>query len=97
MNRLKFAIILLFFTTNINLIYAQSNDESNDANFSGYNNFDFVPGKKVIFYDDFSNALSKWKVIEFDAADDVEKPGIKKITNDEYLWFKTPKKAYSFH
>ncbi|MBX2931033.1 MAG: OmpA family protein [Chitinophagaceae bacterium] len=78
------------------MTYAQSNDELSDANFSAYNNFDFVAGKKILFYDDFSNTLTKWKVIEYDAADDVESPGVKNITNDESFWFKVPRKGLFF-
>ncbi|MBX2967054.1 MAG: OmpA family protein [Cyclobacteriaceae bacterium] len=93
---LKFLILLFCLSATIHLIFAQQNDELNDANFSAYNNFDFVAGKKILFYDDFSNALTKWKVIEYDAADDVESPGVKNITNDESFWFKVPRKGLFF-
>lgn len=77
-------------------VISQSDEDSNDANFAAYNNFDFIAGKKVVFFDDFSGTLKNWTVIEYDAADDVESPGIKKITNDSILWFKTPRKGLFF-
>lgn len=96
MKKLRPALFLFCLAANVFSTYGQTDDGSDDANFSAYNNFDFVAGRKVLFYDDFSNALAKWKVIEHDAADDVEPPGIKKITNEESFWFKTPRKGLFF-
>ncbi len=76
--------------------HAQRDDEANDANFAAYNNFDFVAGEKVIFFDDFSNALAKWKVIEYDASEDVESPSAKRLANGGAFWFKTPRKGLFF-
>lgn len=72
--------------------YAQDND-INDADNKAYSNFDFIAGTKTIFYEDFSNGLSKWKIIESDESDDVESPGIKQIPNQNGNWFKTPRRG----
>lgn len=92
----KTTTLLLGLTLSTSVSLAQSNNGADDANFAAYNNFDFTAGTKVLFFDDFSAALSKWKVVEFDASDEVEKPGIKNITNDATAWFKTPRKGLFF-
>ena len=74
-------------------VRAQSEDGSDQADFAAYSQFDFVAGKKVLFYDDFSAALTKWKVIEYDQSDDGEAPGVKNIANQNALWFKTPRRG----
>ncbi|HRN73149.1 MAG TPA: OmpA family protein [Ginsengibacter sp.] len=96
MNNSKSILFTAFLLAGSHLTFAQVNNDPNDANFAAYSNFDFVAGKKVFFYDDFSNTLAKWKVIEHDASDEVESPGIKKINNDESHWFKTPRKGLFF-
>ena len=68
-------------------------DDINSADNKAYSNFDFVAGTKTIFYDDFNAGLSKWKINEIDPADDVESPGIKKITNDNINWLKAPRRG----
>lgn len=90
MNTLESMFFLLCVSMINAVVYAQNSD---DANFAAYNNFDFIAGKKTVFYDDFSSGLSKWKIIEFDKSDDVESPGIKKVTDDNTAWFKTPRRG----
>ncbi len=94
-NALKVACLIFYGAVSVPHLYAQT-DDPNDVNFSAYNNFDFIAGNKVLFYDDFSSGLAKWKVIEYDGADDIEKPNVKKITNDQVAWFKTPRKGVFF-
>lgn len=62
----------------------------NSAENKAYSNFDFTAGTKVIFYDDFSLGLNKWKVIEFDQADDIEPPGLKNILDKKTIGLKLP-------
>jgi len=95
MNTVKVTCLLCYVAMSVPHLYAQTNDP-NDVNFSAYNNFDFIAGNKVLFYDDFSSGLAKWNVIEYDGADDIEKPSVKKITNDQTAWFKTPRKGLLF-
>lgn len=96
MNYLKSILLLLVLSVPFSTLEAQVADGSDDANFAAYSNFDFIPGKKVLFYDDFATGLRNWKVIEFDAADDVESPGLKNLQNDGTVWFKTPRKGMFF-
>lgn len=93
MNQLKLSLFVLCLIASIQPVAAQNTDGSDDVNFATYNNFDFIAGQKIIFFDDFLAGLSKWKVIEYDQSDDVESPGIKNITNDAIPWFKTPRKG----
>lgn len=88
--RLVFLVISLF--TCCKMTCAQS-DDINSSDYKAYNNFDFISGTKTFFYDDFSDGLRKWKIIEFDKGDDVESPGIKKIHLDNSHWFKTPRRG----
>jgi outer membrane protein OmpA-like peptidoglycan-associated protein len=96
MNTLKFSCLLVCYAISLSCLCAQTGEDPNNADFSGYNNFDFIAGTKVLFYDDFTSGLTKWNITEFDAADDVEKPSIKKITNDQVAWFKTPRRGRFF-
>lgn len=74
-------------------IHAQDDSGINSAEYAAYNNFDFISGKKVLFFDDFSSGHKNWQIIEFDKSDEVEAPGIRKITNDETPWLKTPRRG----
>lgn len=92
MKNIKLTLLLISAISIGQLVYAQD-DDINSADNRAYNNFDFIAGTKTIFYDDFSSGLNKWKVIEYDEADDVEKPSIKKIANQNYNWLKTPRRG----
>ncbi len=90
----KFGILLVLLCVlkGINALSQGSQDE-NDANFEGYNNFDFIAGKKILFYDDFTQGLSKWNVIDHAPSDEIEPPGTQPYTGDETSWFKLPQKG----
>lgn len=92
MNKMKFSLLLISFLSLGQCIYAQEED-INSAENKAYSNFDFVAGNKTIFYDDFSSGLEKWKIIEHDPSDDVVPPGIKKVTNENGHWLKTPRRG----
>lgn len=92
MKNIKLVLLLISVVSIGQFTYAQEDDINSTEN-KAYSNFDFIAGSKTIFYDDFSSGLNKWKVIEFDQSDDVEKPGIKKIANENYNWLKTPKRG----
>lgn len=92
MKKIKLVLLLISVVLFGQLTYAQE-DDINSAENKAYSNFDFIAGTKTIFYDDFSSGLNKWKVIEFDQSDEVEKPGIKKVANENYNWLKTPRRG----
>jgi len=92
MKNIKLTMLLISWVSISQFTYAQE-DDINSAENKVYSNFDFIAGTKTIFYDDFSAGLNKWKVIEYDQSDEVEKPGIKKIANENYNWLKTPRRG----
>lgn len=92
MKKNKICLLLVGLILFGQFTYAQEND-INSADNKAYSNFDFIAGTKTIFYEDFSNGLNKWKIIEYDKSDDVESPGIKQIPNENGNWFKTPRRG----
>lgn len=92
MKKIKISLLSLGLILLGQFAYAQEND-INDADNKVYSNFDFQAGSKTIFYDDYSNGLTKWKIIEFDQSDEVESPGVKQIPNENGNWFKTPRRG----
>lgn len=92
MRRIKFTFSIISLLAICQVANAQV-DDINSADNKAYSNFDFTAGSKTIFYDDFSTGLNKWKIIEFDQADDVESPGIKGIMNEDSKWLKTPRRG----
>ncbi len=92
MKKIKWTLLLTCVLSISQLAYAQE-DDINSADNKAYSNFDFIAGTKTFFYDDFSSGLNKWKIIEYDPSDEVEKPGIKKIANENNTWLKTPRRG----
>lgn len=93
MSPLKSILLSTIIAFSVNNIHGQVSDGSDRAEFEAYNNFDFIAGNKVIFYDDFSKGLSKWKITEYDQSDEFEAVGIKKISTDSTSWFKIPRRG----
>ncbi len=89
---MKQLLILSFCCAVSCALHAQDDDINNPDN-KVYSTFDFVAGSKTLFYDDFTNGLSKWKIHEHDLADDVTPAGIMNIPRQEYRWFKTPRRG----
>lgn len=92
MKNLKVTFLLIGFVLHTLCIFGQE-DDINSVENKSYRNFDFVAGSKTIFYDDFAGGLTKWKIIEFDPSDEVESPGVKKVTNGQSSWLKTPRRG----
>lgn len=93
MNRIKTSWLIGSLVAGSMAVHGQTGEEANNADFAAYNHFDFMAGNKVLFFDDFSGGLQKWKVTEYDQADEVEPPGIKKISTPDQQWFKTPRRG----
>lgn len=85
----------------------QSNSSSNSSNsnsgsdFSEYEGSDFVPGKNVLFFEDFSIAKlgsgnGNWYVYEYDEYSEVERPAIKNLSSTNGKWLKMPRKGFAF-
>ncbi len=91
MKSIQKTLILLSVLIICPMLFAQSEEDVNSVDYKAYSNFDFIAGTKTIFYDDFTSSTNKWKIIEFDPSEDIEKPGIKKIEGNDNSWFKVPK------
>ncbi len=78
---------------------APSNGDETD--FSEYEGSTFVPGKDLLFFEDFSTArlgsgAGNWHLYEYDPSDEVEKPQIKSNFAGAGNWLKMPRKGFVF-
>ncbi|HMR20159.1 MAG TPA: OmpA family protein [Sphingobacterium sp.] len=72
-----------------------------DTDFSEYEGSAFVPGKNVLFFEDFVTARlgtgnANWYLNEIDAYDEVERPSVKAIPTTSGNWLKMPRKGFVF-
>lgn len=79
------------------------NTSSNDNNtdFTPYKGSSFIPGKNVLFFEDFSVARlgtgsANWHLYEYDAYEDVERPKITSMSSTAGNWLKMPRKGFVF-
>ncbi len=84
---------------------SSSNNSASNSNdytdFSEYEGSAFVPGKDVLFFEDFSTAKlgsgnGNWHVYEYDDHVDVERPHIGSIPVATGNWLKMPRKGFAF-
>jgi OOP family OmpA-OmpF porin len=78
---------------------ATSNDDNTD--FSQYKGSTFIPGKNVLFFEDFSVARlgagnTNWHLYEYDPSSDYERPNVKTISGTSGNWLKMPRKGFVF-
>ncbi len=92
MNNLKITFFFLCFIISSQKIYSQNN---NEANFSTYNNFDFIPGEKTMFFDDFSNGLNLWNINEWDTWYEDQKAQVTSLSDIPGNWYYMPRKGNS--
>ncbi|WP_159799174.1 OmpA family protein [Flavobacterium sp. MK4S-17] len=74
---------------------------SDDVAFEQYKGSSFVPGKNVLFFEDFSTAKlspgsGNWHVYEYDPSEDIEKPNVGTIPAAGGNWLKMPRKGFAF-
>lgn len=74
---------------------------NNNTDFSHYKGSSFIPGKNVLFFEDFAMTKlgfdnANWHVYEYDPADDIEKPSIRTISVANGNWLKMPRKGFVF-
>ncbi len=72
-----------------------------DTDFSEYKGSTFIPGKNVLFFEDFATArLStgnpNWHVYEYDPSADFERPNVRTISASSGNWLKMPRKGFVF-
>lgn len=78
-----------------------SSNSGNYTDFAEYEGSTFIPGKNVIFYEDFSiarlgNGTSNWHLYEYDAHTDVERPNVRTLSGASGNWLKMPRKGFVF-
>ena len=71
------------------------------TDFSQYKGSSFVPGKNVLFFEDFATARlgpgsSNWHMYEYDPSEDFERPGVRTIPSASGNWLKMPRKGFVF-
>jgi outer membrane protein OmpA-like peptidoglycan-associated protein len=89
MSKLKITLLFLCSVVLTQVLYAQNNG------FSGYKNFDFIAGEKILFFDDFSNGLSNWNMIEWDIYEDYQKGYVGAASGVPGNWYHMPRKGKS--
>jgi len=72
-----------------------------NTDFSKYEGSSFVPGEKILFFEDFATARlgsgnGSWHVYEYDAHTDAERPNIRTISAATGNWLKMPRKGFVF-
>ncbi len=60
--------------------------------FTVYKGSDFVPGKQVLFFEDFTTGASQWEINEWDRGDAMP-PGINTPGEQNGNWYKAPRKG----
>lgn len=81
--------------------HSSNSNSGSDTDFSDYEGSDFVPGKNVLFFEDFSIAKlgsgnGNWYVYEYNESSEAERPSIKNISSTNGKWFKMPRKGFAF-
>lgn len=71
------------------------------TDFSEYKGSSFIPGKNVLFFEDFAttklgDGTANWHLYEYDTHVDVERPNIRTISASTGSWLKMPRKGFVF-
>lgn len=87
--------------TNNSSTDSSSTNSGADTDFDEYKGSDFIPGKNLLFYEDFATAAlgtgtGNWYLYEYDEHVDVERPGIRTISIAGGKWLKMPRKGFVF-
>lgn len=68
-------------------------DASGNTDYSNFKNFDFVPGERVLFFDDFSNLFNLWNRVSWDEWEESDKGIITTSSVAPGNWFFMPRKG----
>lgn len=79
----------------------QSIPKNSNTDFSQYKGSTFIPGKNVLFFEDFTTARlgagsTNWHLYEYDPSDEFEQPNVRTITVAGGYWLKMPRKGFVF-
>jgi OOP family OmpA-OmpF porin len=74
---------------------------SSNTDFSQYKGSNFIPGKNVLFFEDFATArlgagTANWHLYEYDPSPDFETPNVRAISAANGNWLKMPRKGFVF-
>lgn len=69
-----------------------SKDTGDVPDFTVFKGSDFIPGKQVLFFEDFSQSTGQWDVNEWDRGE-ASPPGIVTISGHNGYWYKAPRKG----
>ena len=80
---------------------SKSQSSGDDTDFSQFEGSSFIPGKTVLFYEDFNTArlgtgANNWHVYEYDPTSKYERPNVKSISVAGGNWLKMPRKGFVF-
>lgn len=88
-------------STNPSTSSSKSKSVGDDTDYTAYKGSTFVPGRKVLFYEDFSVARlgsgnANWHLYEYDDHSDFERPSIQTLAGESGNWLKMPRKGFVF-
>jgi outer membrane protein OmpA-like peptidoglycan-associated protein len=79
----------------------KSNASNSETDYSQYKGSSFIPGKNVLFFEDFATARlgtgsANWHMYEYDPSADFERPNVRTIQAASGNWLKMPRKGFVF-
>lgn len=95
---MKHSIITLYILGIItvpHVVFSQGSPGTGDAALAAYKNFDFIPGEKILFFDDFSRGLSQWNVVEWDLSEESQQGRVTSTAVIPGNWYFMPRKGTS--
>ena len=79
----------------------QNTTQNGNTDYSQYKGSTFIPGKNVLFFEDFATARlgtgnANWHLYEYDPSADFERPNVRIISVSDGNWLKMPRKGFVF-
>lgn len=79
----------------------QNTTQNGNTDYSQYKGSAFIPGKNVLFFEDFATARlgtgsANWHLYEYDPSADFESPNVRTIPASGGNWLKMPRKGFVF-
>lgn len=79
----------------------QNSQQNGNTDYSQYKGSTFIPGKNVLFFEDFATARlgsgnANWHLYEYDPSANFERPSIRTISASGGNWLKMPRKGFVF-
>jgi len=79
----------------------QNTSQNGNTDYSQYKGSAFIPGKNVLFFEDFATARlgsgsANWHLYEYDPSADFERPNVRTVSTSDGNWLKMPRKGFVF-